>query len=29
MIGSPMFTRLKYQAALEGLRLIQPWLTLA
>jgi hypothetical protein len=28
-IGSPMLTWLKYQAALSGLRLMQPWLTLA
>jgi len=28
-MGSPTFTWLKYQAALSGLRLMQPWLTLA
>ena len=27
--GSPMLTWLKYQDALSGLRLMQPWLTLA
>ncbi len=29
VIGSPTLTVLKYQAALSGLRLMQPWLTLA
>ena len=29
MIGSPILTWLKYQAALSGPRLIQPWLTFA
>ena len=29
MTGSPMATVLKYQSALSGLRLMQPWLTLS
>ncbi len=28
-MGSPTFTLLKYHAALSGLRLMHPWLTLA